>query len=247
MGKKAGLPTLNPNLDNETKELIELLAGISNHGLSKIIYRTKGEYYTPKYNKDGTPDLKKNGEQKQTRGGFLKAKRPLEITQPDGTVKSAKELTALTLVVINVAHDYVKMIQNQLKNNGINPNNFNPQACSYSQKFSKNGLVRQHINPSKDMTFYFRYFTGVNDITFKTYEVIYLNENGEIVDIPQDYKSAYFNASAPSQKQAEAGVTKEIKPRNLALDNLMYFQKGDEVFNKRVTDKIMELFDLEWV
>ena len=247
MGTIAGLPTLNPKIDNETKKLVNILAEINNHGLSKIVYITKGEYYTPKFNKDGTPDLLKSGDQKMTRGGFTKKKRPLEIVQPDGTTKSVKELKALTLVVINVGHDYVKMIKNQMSKLGLDPNDFNAEGCKYSQRFSPNGLVRQHINPSKDKTFYFRYFTGVNGITYKTYEVIYLNENGEIVEIPQDYKSEYFNSTAPSVKQAALGLEKEIKPRNLGLDNLIYFQKGEAIFNERMTPEVMKLLNLEWV
>jgi len=255
MGTKAGLPSLSPQLDNETKQLITLLDAVDCHGLTKIVYTTKGEYYSPKFNKDGTPDLKKDGSQKMTKGGFLKSysdrtkseSRPTEIMQPDGTMKSIKEINALTLVVINVGHDYVKMIQNQLKRLGLDPDSFNPEACRYSKRFSSNGLVRQNINPAKDKTFYFRFFTGVNDVTYTTYEVIYLNEKGDVLELDKDFKKKWFNATAPSQKQGEVGIEKEIKPRNLGLDNLIYFQKGEAIFNERVTDEMMKLLDLKWV
>ena len=252
MGTLAGLPSLNPKLDKETKELITLLGGINNHSLAKIIYTTKGIEYTPAFLKDGTPDLKKDGTQKMTKKGFLKTgssknPRPLTLLQPDGSIKSVKEINALTMVVINVGHDYVKMIKNQLKKLGKNPDDFNPEACRYSKRFSNNGLVRQNINPAKDRTFYFRYFTGVNGITYQTYEVIYLNELDQVIELTEDYKKEWFGKSAPSKKQLEAGIEKEIKPRNLGLDNLIYFQKGESVFNDRVTSQIMKLLDLRWV
>jgi len=255
MGTKAGLPTLNPKLDTETVKLIKLLDSINNHGFAKIIYTTKGETYSPKFNKDGSPDLKKNGEQKMTKGGFLKTyaditrkeKRPTEIMQPNGKMISIKEITALVTIVINVKHDYVKLIQNQLKADGFDPNSFNPEACKYSSRFTNNGLVRQNINPAKDKTFYFRYFTGINAVSYRSYTVVYLNENGDTVELDQEFKNKWFNGTAPSQKQAEVGISKEIKPRNLGLDNLMYFQKGQDIFNSRLTPEIMKLLNLEYV
>ena len=167
MGIKAGLPTLNPNIDNETKSLITLLDGIGYHGFAKFIYTTQGESYSPKFLADGTPDCKKNGEQKLTKGGFMKSyedrskkvARPLEIMQSNGKMISIKTITALTTIVASVKHDYDKLIKNQLAKLGLDPDSFNPEACRYSRKFTDNGLVRQNINPAKDRTFYFRYYT----------------------------------------------------------------------------------------
>jgi len=255
MGTQAGLPKLNANLDNETKKIMKILGGIKLHGLAKIAYTTKGEYYSPKFDKWGTAECKKDGEQKMSKGGFLKkfsdktrkVLRPEEIMQPNGKMVSIKSIDALVLAVFSVNHNYETLIKNQMKKLGLDPASFTHEDCKYSKKFSDNGLVRQHINPAKDRTFYFRYFTGLNNITYKTYEVIYLNENGETVILDQAFKDTWFNQSAPSQKQGEAGLEKEIKPRNLGLDNLLYFQKGDDIFNSRMTDEIMKLLNLEWV
>lgn len=146
--------------------------------------------------------------------------------------------------VINVGHSYDGMIKNQLKKLGENPDNFNPEACKYSHKFSENGLVRQNNND--ELAFYFRYFTGVNQITWKSYEEVFINDKGEVIEIDKDTKAKWFNAKGGSIKQASAGIEKEIKPRNVRMDNLYYFQRGDIVEN-RLTPELMELLDLELV
>ena len=43
MGTLAGLPTLNPKLDNETKDLVTTLGSITGHGFAKIVTVTHGE------------------------------------------------------------------------------------------------------------------------------------------------------------------------------------------------------------
>ena len=249
MGTKAGYPTLNPKLDATTQELIKTIASIDRSGWAKIIYITTGYEEIPKVDKDGNPEYyvrgPKKGEQKVDKKGFLKANRPHEITQSDGSVKSAKQIYALTMKVVGM-YDYKSLIDNNLIKNDIDPANFSHENCKYSRKFSDNGWIRQHINPAKELNFYLRYIVGLNS-KHKT-ETIYLNENYEVIEVPQDYKDNYFKSSSPSQKQAEAGVSKEIMPRNLSLDNVVYFQKGDDrIFNDRVTEEILNLLNLEWV
>jgi len=247
MGTLAGLPSLSPKLDNETKDLMQTIAKVDRHGFAKIIYLTTGFEKVPAFDKDGNALFLKNGNPKMDTKGFLKAKRPLEIVQPDGTTKSAKQIYKLTMKVVGM-YDYKSLIDNNLAKNDIDPENFSHENCRYSQKYSDNGFIRQNKNPAKDLNFYMRYILGLNANTSKSSETIYLNENKEVIEIPQSYKDEYFKTSAPSQKQAEAGVSKEIKVRNISLDNVVYFQKGDEkIFNERVTDKILNLLDLEWV
>jgi len=217
MGTLAGLPTLNPKLDNETKDLIKTLGGIAGHGFAKIVTVTDGEDFIKKYS---------DRSRKESRPDWLNG------------------IKKITMQVINVGHNYDGMIKNQLSKLGLDPDSFNPEACKYSHRFSDNGLVRQ--NNTDELAFYFRYFTGVNQITYKSYEEVFVNAQGDVVTIDKATKDKWFNAKGASQKQAEAGIEKEIKPRNVRMDNLFYFQRGDSVFN-RLTPELMELLDLEYV
>ena len=217
MGTKAGLPTFNLSITLETKELIKTLASIDSHGFAKIVTVTEGEDFIKKY-----------------------ADRTRKEARPDWL----NGIKKVTMQVINVGHSYSDMIKNQLKKLEKNPDAFDPEACKYSKKFSDNGLVRQNIKD--DMAFYFRYFTGVHPITGKTYEEVFINEQGKIVEINKATKDKWFNAKGGSVKQACAGVEKEIKPRNVRMDNLYYFQHGEEIYN-RLTPEIMKLLDLEYV
>jgi len=217
MGTLAGLPTLNPKLDNETKELITTLAGIEKHGFAKIVTVTDGEDFIKKY-----------------------SDRTRKESRPD----SLNGIKKVTMQVISVGHNYDTMIKNQLSKLGVDPDSFNPEECKYSHKFSDNGLVRQ--NKTDELSFYFRYFTGVNGITQKSYEEVFINEQGKVIEISQDMKDKWFNAKGGSVKQAIAGIEKEIKPRNVRMDNLYYFQHGESVEN-RLTKELMTLLDLEYV
>jgi len=217
MGTIAGIPTLNPKLDNETKTLIETLAKIKGYGFSKIVTVTDGEDFIKKYS---------DRSRKESRPDWLNG------------------IKKITMQVINVGHSYDKMIKNQLVKLGKNPNDFNPEGCKYSTKFSSNGLVRQ--NKKDDLAFYFRYFTGVHQITWKSYEEVFINKSGTVVQIDKDTKAKWFNAKGGSVKQMVAGVEKEIKPRNVRMDNLFYFQRGEDIFN-RLTPELMDLLDLELV
>jgi len=222
MGTLAGLPTLNPKLDNETKNFITTLDSITGHGFAKIVTVTDGEDFIKKYS-DRT--------RKESRPEWLNG------------------IKKITMQVINVGHDYNKMIKNQLaKLKGGNPDDFNPEGCRYSHKFSDNGLVRQ--NDKDELAFYFRYFIGVavnkDGKRRTTYEELFINEQGDTVQIDQATKDKWFNAKGGSVKQMVAGVEREIKPRNVRMDNLYYFQRGEDIEN-RLTPEIMELLDLEYV
>ena len=147
----------------------------------------------------------------------------------------------VTMQVVNVGHSYNKMITNQLKKLG-KTTNFNPSSCKYSMKYSENGLVRQNIKD--ELAFYMRYFTGVSKNT--AYQEVFVNEQGDVVNIDQATKDKWFNAKGKSRKQEAAGIEKEIKPRNVRMDNLYYFQRGEHIFN-RLTQEVMDLLDLEYV
>lgn len=222
MGTLAGLPTLNPKLDNETKDLVTTLNSVQGHGFAKIVTVTHGEDF-----------LLKN-----IRGG-KRGVDTLEKLRPD-----LIGIKKISMSVINVGHDYNKMIKNQLTKIGGNPDDFNPEACRYSTRFSDNGLVRQ--NTKDELAFYLRYFVGVNQNNYKSYEEYFVNAKGDVVEVTAETKAQWFNAKGGSVKQAIAGVEKEVKPQNVRLDNLYYFQRGEEIFN-RMTPEIMNLLDLEYV
>ena len=217
MGTLAGLPSLNPKLDNETKSIIQKLAEVKGHGFSKIVTVTDGEDFIKKF-----------------------SDRTRKESRPD----RLNGIKKITMQVINVGHNYNNMIKNQLNKLGVDPTSFNPEGCRYSTKFSENGLVRQ--NTKDELAFYFRYFTGVNQVTWKSYEEIFINADGDTIEIDKATKDKWFNAKGKSVKQLAAGVEKEIKPRNVRMDNLYYFQRGETVVN-RLTPELMTLLDLELV
>jgi hypothetical protein len=214
MGTLAGLPSINSNVDKNTKSIIGDLASITGHGFATIITVTDGEDFIKKYS---------DRSRKESRPDWLNGIRKI------------------TYQTINVGHDYNKMIENQLKKLGQDPAAFNPEACKYSHKFSDNGIIRQ--NNSDENQFYVRYFTGVNEITRKSYEEVFVNAKGDVVPIDQVTKAKWFNGSGGSIKQAAAGIEKEIQPRNLKIDNLFYFARGDTVIN-RLPDELMRYLDL---
>jgi len=212
MGTKAGLPSINANVDKATKTIIGDLASIEGHGFATIITVTDGEDFIKKYS---------DRSRKESRPEWLNGIRKI------------------TYQTINVGHDYNKMIENQLKKLGQDPAAFNPEACKYSHKFSDNGIIRQ--NNTDENQFYVRYFVGVCENTF--YEEVFVNAKGDIVTIDKETKAKWFNGSGGSIKQAAAGIEKEIMPRNLKIDNLFYFQRGETVIN-RLPDELMKYLDL---
>lgn len=214
MGIKAGLPSLSNKLDKVTREIIEDLANVKGHGFATIITVTDGEDFIKKY-----------------------ADRSRKESRPEW-LNGIKKITYQT---INVGHDYVNMIRNQLAKSGIDPDNFEAESCKYSHKFSDNGIIRQ--NNTDELSFYVRYFTGVNEITKKSYEEVFVNSKGDVVTIDKATKEKWFNAKGSSQKQAEAGCSKEIMPRNVKIDNLFYFQRGETVIN-RLPPELMRYLDL---
>jgi len=216
MGTQTGLPTLNPKLDKETKEILTTLADITGHGFAKLVTVTDGDDFLKKYS---------------------------DRTREEARPEWLNDIKKITMQVINVGHDYNKMIRNQLSKIGENPDNFNPEACRYSHRFSNNGLVRQ--NNTDELSFYLRYFTGVNVNT--TYEEIFINDLGKIMPIDQAVKEKWFKGKSGSIKQMIAGIEKEIKPRNVRIDNLYYIQRGkDHVYN-RLTPELMAYLNLEYV
>ena len=223
MGNLNGLPSLNPKLTPETQEKIDTLGNVKGHGFAKIVTITDGEDFIKKFS---------DRSRKESRPDWLNG------------------IKKVTMQVINVGHDYNKMIKNQLsKKLGGNPDDLTPEKCKYSHKFSDNGLVRQ--NNKDELSFYFRYFTGVavnkegKRITY--YEEVFINEQGETVQIDQATKDKWFNAKGKSVKQETAGVAKEIKPRNVRMDNLYYFQRGQNDICNSLTPEVMDLLDLEEV
>ena len=227
MGTLAGLPSLSQKLDKETKGLITSLENVKGSGFAKIVTVTNGEDFLLKF-KRKSKRIPQNS---------------LEVLRPE-----LVGLKKITLHVVNVGHGYETMIKNQLKKLGLDPESFEPTSCKYSHRFSENGLVRQ--NNTNEMSFYLRYFVGVavnDDGKIKTYyEEVFINEAGNIVDVDKATKDDWFNAKGHSQKQAEVGIEKEVKPRNVKLDNLYYFQRGT-ICENRLTEELKEILDLEEV
>jgi len=169
----------------------------------------------------------------------------ITITEADKFLKKRdrpehlNNLRKITLQVVDVGYSYSELVENNLKKNGINPESFKKEECKYSDKFSENGLVR--ISKKDADQYYFRYFVNNNNYN----ETIYVNEKDEVITFSDDDKK-FFTSKGPSQKQGEAGLSKEIKPRNLKLENLEYFQKGKRVYNN-ISAKVIQLLDLEEV
>lgn len=150
-------------------------------------------------------------------------------------------LRKLTMQVVSVGYDYHKLVENRLKKEGIDPESFKKEDCKYSDKFSENGLVR--VSKTNEDQFYFRYYL-TKSVMEK--EEVYINEANKVVKISEQDKEDWFVKKHGSQKQAEAGVSSEVQPRNIKFENIMYFQKGKALYSN-LDETVLKLLNLEEV
>jgi len=155
-------------------------------------------------------------------------------------------LKRYTMSVVSLHHDYTRAVENQIAKNGGDKSQWETEESRVSVPFaqSTNGIMREGIkNPEQK---YVRVFVGLG--ANKSYEEVYINAKGENVTdlITAEIKENYFPKKYASKKQTDAGVAKEVKPREYKAENVFYLQKGETVFNVLSAD-LMSLFGLELV
>lgn len=148
-------------------------------------------------------------------------------------------LKKIVVQVADVGRSYLTGIQNHLEKTGINPENFDPENCRYSEVDPENpslkGIIRR--NKKNHDQKYIRIYqprTEDNEAIKGNYRELFINSKGEIVEISLEEKENYFQSPPSkrgSQKQAESGCSKELVANNIKLENVVYFKKGDIIVN----------------
>ena len=156
----------------------------------------------------------------------------------------AEGLISLTRSVVNVNHVYEKSVKNQVTKNGHNPDNFQVEESKVSRPIEgwPNTILREGHSDTEKL--YVRVFI---DMGIKTsVETYYINGKGrDVTDLVDDkFKEDFFPKKYGSEKQMLAGSAKEVKPREYKADNIMYFQRGEHVYNGLSQD-LYDLFNLE--
>lgn len=198
------------------KNLIDTLKQVNSHGLASLIAKSDvGTRLTKKARSDNSKIL------------------------PEW----CEGLYSISRTVVNVNHDYSKAVNNQIKKSGHEPE-FQADESSISipiEDFPASILRQGRTNPDQ---LYVRVFT---DMTVKVkMEIYYFNGLGENVTdrITEEFKADYFPKESSSVKQILHGAEKEVKPREYKIENVLYFQKGDVVYNGLLPEHY-ELFNLE--
>lgn len=165
-----------------------------------------------------------------------------------GSVKNPRpehlnNIRKVTLQVVHVAYNYNDLVRRSLERSGVENVGevWEETPCRYSVKYSKNGVVRSSLNEDSD-TMYLRYYLAKNNYK----EELYVNDQDKVIEITKEDKELWFKCKSDSKKQVEAGVKNPISIRNLKLENLFYFQKGQAIYN-RLSEKLMKLLNLEYV
>jgi hypothetical protein len=171
----------------------------------------------------------------------------LKKSRSDKTILTpawASGLFCITRSVVNVNHDYNKAVSNQIVKNGFDPDNFIPEASKISVPVEgwPNTLLREKTDNPEQL--YVRVFIEMGVKT--SLEMYYFNDKGQNVTdkVTPEFRQDFLKASSGSEKQMLAGSGKEVKPREYKIENIIYLQKGDVVFNQLSQD-LMELFGLE--
>lgn len=155
-------------------------------------------------------------------------------------------LICLTRSVVSVNHTYEKAVQNQIAKNGFDPKNFQVEASTVSNAVAgwPNTLLREGLKNVDQL--YVRVFIEMG--VKSSLETYYLNALGENVTdkVTRDFRENFFPKEYGAEKQMLAGSGKEIKPREYKAENIIYFQKGDVIFNALSKD-LYKLFNLESV
>lgn len=200
------------------ENLINALKQVNSHGLASLIAKSD----------IGTRLTKK-------------ARSDKSILLPDW----CNGLYSITRTVVNVNHDYSKAVNNQIKKAGHEPE-FQADESSVSipiEDFPNTILRQGRSNPDQ---LYVRVF--VNLTVKAKVETYYFNGLGENVTdrITEEFKADYFPKESSSVKQILHGAEKEIKSREYKIENILYFQKGNVVYNGLLPEHY-ELFNLEIV
>lgn len=208
------------------KNLIETLNEINGHGLCRIIAKTEVEI------------LKKG--RSSTKGNIVPVPKELE------------GLTRYYQISASVGHSYSTGVKNQIKKAGGDASLWVDEECRYSERDpeSTNGIVRRH-KTNHDQK-YLRYFPELMGQTFG--KGFYINAQGDDVTdfITPEIEAEFFKdwKKEPSLKQSqvmadqEIGLEKEVKPRNLKAENLLYLKRGDVVFKTEIPSQILDMFIL---
>lgn len=156
----------------------------------------------------------------------------------------AEGLISLTRSVVNVNHVYERSVKNQIAKNGNDPDNFKVEKSKVSIPVEgwPNTLLREsEKNPDQ---LYVRVFIEMGIKT--SVETYYINAQGRNVTdlVNAKFKEDFFPKKYSSKKQEEAGSGKEVKPREYKAENILYIQRGDNVYNGLSQD-LYDLFDLE--
>jgi hypothetical protein len=212
--KKKG--SVSQTVISRTEDLRAVLNGVDSHGMARVIAKS---------------DLDKR---------LTKKSRADKSPRPDWMVG----LYRVSMFTANVMHDYNQAVKNQVEKSGSDPNNFQAEASKISEPDpdSPNGIVRQSLRDPNQK--YVRVFVGMGPEG--SYSECYINGNGEDVTkkITDEIKANFFPVKSGSEKQMLAGSEKEVKPREYKAENVIYFQKGDSVYNT-LSDQIKETFGLE--
>jgi hypothetical protein len=201
-------------------KLIETMNQLQGHGLCRIIAKT---------------EIK-----------LLKKGRTSKLPLPE----RFQGLTRYYQIVASVGHSYSKGVQNQIRKAGGDSTLWVDEECKYSERDpeSKNGIVRRHREKHDQK--YLRYFPRLmGDTRGKSF---YLNGKGEEIslnEITPEIEAEFFpKDSGPSLKQSEVmaaqeiGLEKEVEPRNLKEENLLYLKRGEVTYTGDISEDILGMF-----
>ena len=149
----------------------------------------------------------------------------------------------VSFFVGTVGNNYQDLVNNRLIISG-NDAGFVADASSVSAPFpaSKNGIMRMGLkNPDQK---YIRIYFNVSPNNYN--ETIYIDADGNVLDIPQADMEAYFPAKSDSKKQEEHGLEKDIQVqvREFKQESIAYFQCGEVIWNN-LGESFLNLFNLE--
>jgi hypothetical protein len=148
-------------------------------------------------------------------------------------------ITRSVMAIKGAIDGYTKAVDNKLPEG----ESYNTEASKVSQPIEgfPNGILREGLKNADQL--YVRLFVDVFQSNVEQY---YFNDKGEDVThlVTKDFKDNFLPKKYASKKQADAGVEKEIKPREYKAENIIYLQRGDVCFNNLSSD-LMAVFDLE--
>jgi len=152
--------------------------------------------------------------------------------------------------VVDIAAVYAKRVENNLVQGELNPKvMWEREDCRYSEidpeNPTLNGIIRRHKSqPDRKYVRVIQPRTKDNAMIKGNYREVYKNNKGEIIEISLEDKERYFKnppSKKGSQKQGEAGCSKETVPLNIKAENLIYAKSGDNVY----TSDLLKQYQVE--